>query len=184
MFWVVSKIRKGPYDANFVLSTTDTVCCPRYIYTTTVTILQRHNWQEIMTGSVARHYPALPREINNQWKSLLHGRMTLLSNQLACSSNTSSSGSAKNPKQWRKWSYLYLAWSELSKNKSKLHFCVITCDTDNWHLLTSCRLTMGANNSTRRVSFESDENDNVTVVKGIRVSDMMDLSWTGVTWLP
>lgn len=30
---------------------------------------------------------------------------------------------------------------------------------------------MGANNSTRRVSFEADENDNVTVVKGIRVSD-------------
>uniref|UniRef100_A0A4W5RB89 MICOS complex subunit MIC19 n=1 Tax=Hucho hucho TaxID=62062 RepID=A0A4W5RB89_9TELE len=29
---------------------------------------------------------------------------------------------------------------------------------------------MGANNSTRRVSFESDENDNITVVKGIRVS--------------
>ncbi|XP_045578231.1 MICOS complex subunit MIC19 isoform X5 [Salmo salar] len=27
---------------------------------------------------------------------------------------------------------------------------------------------MGANNSTRRVSFESDENDNITVVKGIR----------------
>lgn len=32
-------------------------------------------------------------------------------------------------------------------------------------------LTMGANNSTRRVSFESDENENITVVKGIRVSD-------------
>lgn len=30
---------------------------------------------------------------------------------------------------------------------------------------------MGANNSTRRVSFESDENENITVVKGIRVSD-------------
>uniref|UniRef100_A0A3P9BH27 Coiled-coil-helix-coiled-coil-helix domain containing 3a n=1 Tax=Maylandia zebra TaxID=106582 RepID=A0A3P9BH27_9CICH len=30
---------------------------------------------------------------------------------------------------------------------------------------------MGANNSTRRVSFESDENDNVTVVKGIRLSE-------------
>lgn len=30
---------------------------------------------------------------------------------------------------------------------------------------------MGGNNSTRRVSFEADENDNVTVVKGIRVSD-------------
>lgn len=30
---------------------------------------------------------------------------------------------------------------------------------------------MGANNSTHRVSFESDENDNITVVKGIRVSD-------------
>lgn len=29
---------------------------------------------------------------------------------------------------------------------------------------------MGANNSTRRVSFESDENDNITVVKGVRVS--------------
>uniref|UniRef100_A0A8C6UG83 Coiled-coil-helix-coiled-coil-helix domain containing 3a n=1 Tax=Neogobius melanostomus TaxID=47308 RepID=A0A8C6UG83_9GOBI len=28
---------------------------------------------------------------------------------------------------------------------------------------------MGANNSTRRVSFESDENENITVVKGIRV---------------
>ncbi|XP_045081620.1 MICOS complex subunit MIC19 isoform X8 [Coregonus clupeaformis] len=28
---------------------------------------------------------------------------------------------------------------------------------------------MGANNSTRRVSFESDENDNITVVKGIRL---------------
>ncbi|XP_029317568.1 coiled-coil-helix-coiled-coil-helix domain containing 3a isoform X8 [Cottoperca gobio] len=27
---------------------------------------------------------------------------------------------------------------------------------------------MGANNSTRRVSFESDENENITVVKGIR----------------
>uniref|UniRef100_A0A3Q0SRZ1 Coiled-coil-helix-coiled-coil-helix domain containing 3a n=1 Tax=Amphilophus citrinellus TaxID=61819 RepID=A0A3Q0SRZ1_AMPCI len=34
---------------------------------------------------------------------------------------------------------------------------------------------MGANNSTRRVSFESDENDNITVVKGIRVSDMIEL---------
>uniref|UniRef100_A0A3Q2PXR1 Coiled-coil-helix-coiled-coil-helix domain containing 3a n=1 Tax=Fundulus heteroclitus TaxID=8078 RepID=A0A3Q2PXR1_FUNHE len=34
---------------------------------------------------------------------------------------------------------------------------------------------MGANNSTRRVSFESDENDNITVVKGIRVSDRADL---------
>ncbi|XP_072530008.1 coiled-coil-helix-coiled-coil-helix domain containing 3a isoform X2 [Salminus brasiliensis] len=30
---------------------------------------------------------------------------------------------------------------------------------------------MGANNSTRRVSFESDENENVTVVKGIRLSE-------------
>ncbi|XP_045556020.1 MICOS complex subunit MIC19 isoform X3 [Salmo salar] len=30
---------------------------------------------------------------------------------------------------------------------------------------------MGANNSTRRVSFESDENDNITVVKGIRLSE-------------
>lgn len=30
---------------------------------------------------------------------------------------------------------------------------------------------MGANNSTHRVSFESDGNDNITVVKGIRVSD-------------
>uniref|UniRef100_A0A1A7X0W8 Coiled-coil-helix-coiled-coil-helix domain containing 3 n=1 Tax=Iconisemion striatum TaxID=60296 RepID=A0A1A7X0W8_9TELE len=30
---------------------------------------------------------------------------------------------------------------------------------------------MGANNSTRRVSFESDDNDNVTVVKGIRLSE-------------
>ncbi|XP_033930810.1 coiled-coil-helix-coiled-coil-helix domain containing 3a isoform X1 [Pseudochaenichthys georgianus] len=30
---------------------------------------------------------------------------------------------------------------------------------------------MGANNSTRRVSFESDENENVSVVKGIRLSE-------------
>uniref|UniRef100_A0A3B3ZG38 Uncharacterized protein n=1 Tax=Periophthalmus magnuspinnatus TaxID=409849 RepID=A0A3B3ZG38_9GOBI len=30
---------------------------------------------------------------------------------------------------------------------------------------------MGANNSTRRVSFESDQNDNITVVKGIRLSE-------------
>lgn len=30
---------------------------------------------------------------------------------------------------------------------------------------------MGGKNSTHRVSFESDENDNITVVKGIRVSD-------------
>ncbi|CAN9508200.1 unnamed protein product [Ophioblennius macclurei] len=30
---------------------------------------------------------------------------------------------------------------------------------------------MGANNSTRRVSFESDENDNISVVKGIRLSE-------------
>ncbi|KAM6895744.1 coiled-coil-helix-coiled-coil-helix domain containing 3a [Xenentodon cancila] len=30
---------------------------------------------------------------------------------------------------------------------------------------------MGANNSTRRVSFESDEKENVTVVKGIRLSE-------------
>ncbi|KAK5848857.1 hypothetical protein PBY51_008545 [Eleginops maclovinus] len=30
---------------------------------------------------------------------------------------------------------------------------------------------MGANNSTRRVSFESDENENITVVKGIRLSE-------------
>ncbi|XP_061618404.1 coiled-coil-helix-coiled-coil-helix domain containing 3a isoform X4 [Phyllopteryx taeniolatus] len=30
---------------------------------------------------------------------------------------------------------------------------------------------MGANNSSRRVSFESDENENVTVVKGIRLSE-------------
>ncbi|XP_054656887.1 coiled-coil-helix-coiled-coil-helix domain containing 3a isoform X2 [Dunckerocampus dactyliophorus] len=30
---------------------------------------------------------------------------------------------------------------------------------------------MGANNSTRRVSYESDENENVTVVKGIRLSE-------------
>ncbi|XP_018613470.1 coiled-coil-helix-coiled-coil-helix domain containing 3a [Scleropages formosus] len=30
---------------------------------------------------------------------------------------------------------------------------------------------MGSNNSTRRVSFEADENDNVTVVKGIRLSE-------------
>ncbi|XP_056311732.1 coiled-coil-helix-coiled-coil-helix domain containing 3a isoform X2 [Danio aesculapii] len=30
---------------------------------------------------------------------------------------------------------------------------------------------MGANNSTRRVSFESDENDNITIVKGIRLSE-------------
>lgn len=30
---------------------------------------------------------------------------------------------------------------------------------------------MGANNSTHRVSFESDENDNITVVKGIRLSE-------------
>ncbi|KAJ8007242.1 hypothetical protein DPEC_G00115510 [Dallia pectoralis] len=30
---------------------------------------------------------------------------------------------------------------------------------------------MGANSSTRRVSFESDENDNITVVKGIRLSE-------------
>uniref|UniRef100_A0A8D0B2M5 Uncharacterized protein n=1 Tax=Sander lucioperca TaxID=283035 RepID=A0A8D0B2M5_SANLU len=33
---------------------------------------------------------------------------------------------------------------------------------------------MGANNSTRRVSFESDENENITVVKGIRVSDSIN----------
>ncbi|XP_062299518.1 coiled-coil-helix-coiled-coil-helix domain containing 3a isoform X2 [Scomber scombrus] len=30
---------------------------------------------------------------------------------------------------------------------------------------------MGANNSTRRVSFESDENENISVVKGIRLSE-------------
>ncbi|XP_029351008.1 coiled-coil-helix-coiled-coil-helix domain containing 3a [Echeneis naucrates] len=30
---------------------------------------------------------------------------------------------------------------------------------------------MGANNSNRRVSFESDENENITVVKGIRLSE-------------
>uniref|UniRef100_A0A8C4I5V0 Coiled-coil-helix-coiled-coil-helix domain containing 3a n=1 Tax=Dicentrarchus labrax TaxID=13489 RepID=A0A8C4I5V0_DICLA len=30
---------------------------------------------------------------------------------------------------------------------------------------------MGASNSTRRVSFESDENENITVVKGIRLSE-------------
>ncbi|XP_075064649.1 MICOS complex subunit MIC19 isoform X2 [Mixophyes fleayi] len=30
---------------------------------------------------------------------------------------------------------------------------------------------MGGSGSTRRVSFESDENDNITVVKGIRLSD-------------
>ncbi|XP_059361169.1 MICOS complex subunit MIC19-like isoform X4 [Carassius carassius] len=30
---------------------------------------------------------------------------------------------------------------------------------------------MGANNSTRRVSFESDENENITIVKGIRLSE-------------
>ncbi|KAG5845999.1 hypothetical protein ANANG_G00145090 [Anguilla anguilla] len=30
---------------------------------------------------------------------------------------------------------------------------------------------MGGSNSTRRVSFESDENDNVTIVKGIRLSE-------------
>ncbi|XP_056131890.1 coiled-coil-helix-coiled-coil-helix domain containing 3a [Lampris incognitus] len=30
---------------------------------------------------------------------------------------------------------------------------------------------MGTNNSTRRVSFESDENENITVVKGIRLSE-------------
>ncbi|XP_038154476.1 coiled-coil-helix-coiled-coil-helix domain containing 3a isoform X1 [Cyprinodon tularosa] len=30
---------------------------------------------------------------------------------------------------------------------------------------------MGANNSSHRVSFESDENDNITVVKGIRLSE-------------
>ncbi|XP_070848547.1 coiled-coil-helix-coiled-coil-helix domain containing 3a isoform X4 [Chaetodon trifascialis] len=30
---------------------------------------------------------------------------------------------------------------------------------------------MGANNSTRRVSYESDENENITVVKGIRLSE-------------
>ncbi|KAM7378256.1 hypothetical protein PAMA_013246 [Pampus argenteus] len=30
---------------------------------------------------------------------------------------------------------------------------------------------MGANNSTRRVSFESDESENITVVKGIRLSE-------------
>ncbi|XP_069485727.1 MICOS complex subunit MIC19 [Ambystoma mexicanum] len=30
---------------------------------------------------------------------------------------------------------------------------------------------MGGNSSTRRVSFEADENDNITVVKGIRLSD-------------
>uniref|UniRef100_A0A672LJN4 MICOS complex subunit MIC19-like n=1 Tax=Sinocyclocheilus grahami TaxID=75366 RepID=A0A672LJN4_SINGR len=30
---------------------------------------------------------------------------------------------------------------------------------------------MGANNSTRRLSFESDENENITVVKGIRLSE-------------
>uniref|UniRef100_A0A3B5M3Q8 Coiled-coil-helix-coiled-coil-helix domain containing 3a n=1 Tax=Xiphophorus couchianus TaxID=32473 RepID=A0A3B5M3Q8_9TELE len=43
---------------------------------------------------------------------------------------------------------------------------------------------MGANNSTRRVSFESDENENITVVKGIRVSYRVDLlKETGVTYL-
>ncbi|GAA6087310.1 coiled-coil-helix-coiled-coil-helix domain containing 3a isoform X1 [Tachysurus ichikawai] len=30
---------------------------------------------------------------------------------------------------------------------------------------------MGGSNSTRRVSFESDEDDNVTVVKGVRLSE-------------
>ncbi|XP_026881358.1 coiled-coil-helix-coiled-coil-helix domain containing 3a isoform X2 [Electrophorus electricus] len=35
----------------------------------------------------------------------------------------------------------------------------------------SCLSEMGANNSTRRVSLERDENDNVTVVKGIRLSE-------------
>lgn len=30
---------------------------------------------------------------------------------------------------------------------------------------------MGGSNSTRRVSFETDENEKVTVVKGVRVSD-------------
>uniref|UniRef100_A0A671KHV0 MICOS complex subunit Mic19-like n=1 Tax=Sinocyclocheilus anshuiensis TaxID=1608454 RepID=A0A671KHV0_9TELE len=30
---------------------------------------------------------------------------------------------------------------------------------------------MGANNSTRRLSFESDENENITIVKGIRLSE-------------
>ncbi|XP_051747147.1 coiled-coil-helix-coiled-coil-helix domain containing 3a isoform X3 [Ctenopharyngodon idella] len=30
---------------------------------------------------------------------------------------------------------------------------------------------MGANSSTRRVSFESDENENITIVKGIRLSE-------------
>ncbi|XP_058841919.1 MICOS complex subunit MIC19 isoform X3 [Acipenser ruthenus] len=30
---------------------------------------------------------------------------------------------------------------------------------------------MGGNSSTRRVSFEADENDNITVVKGIRLSE-------------
>ncbi|KAA8580188.1 hypothetical protein FQN60_005723 [Etheostoma spectabile] len=37
--------------------------------------------------------------------------------------------------------------------------------------LTTCGLIMGASNSTRRVSFESDENENITVVKGIRLSE-------------
>lgn len=30
---------------------------------------------------------------------------------------------------------------------------------------------MGGTSSTRRVTFEADENENITVVKGIRVSD-------------
>ncbi|KAF5896147.1 MICOS complex subunit MIC19 isoform X1, partial [Clarias magur] len=30
---------------------------------------------------------------------------------------------------------------------------------------------MGGSNSTRRVSFETDENENVTVVKGVRLSE-------------
>lgn len=33
---------------------------------------------------------------------------------------------------------------------------------------------MGGTGSTRRVTFEADENENITVVKGIRVSDWAD----------
>ncbi|KPP67562.1 hypothetical protein Z043_113828 [Scleropages formosus] len=39
---------------------------------------------------------------------------------------------------------------------------------------------MGSNNSTRRVSFEADENDNVTVVKGIRAGEELP----AITCLP
>ncbi|XP_061663787.1 coiled-coil-helix-coiled-coil-helix domain containing 3a isoform X2 [Syngnathoides biaculeatus] len=60
--------------------------------------------------------------------------------------------------------------SESSCNCSDSTFAFInTCRYLN--SFRNCGVTMGANNSTRRVSFESDENENVTVVKGIRLSE-------------